>query len=130
MDDPIGQLGNYRVLRLLGQGAFADVYLGEHIHLRTQAAIKTDELIGIECHHLGLAVTSVVFPGETDFAVGERDEPAVGDGDAMGIGRHDVQRSHRRSIRQQACHLLCLLWPTARLRLPRQWNGRCVAGHQ
>ncbi len=33
-------LGNYRILRLLGQGGFADVYLGEHIHLRTQAAIK------------------------------------------------------------------------------------------
>jgi serine/threonine protein kinase len=34
------QLGNYRILRLLGQGSFADVYLGEHIHLHTQAAIK------------------------------------------------------------------------------------------
>jgi serine/threonine protein kinase len=35
-----GNLGNYRVMRLIGQGGFADVYLGEHIHLRTQAAIK------------------------------------------------------------------------------------------
>ncbi len=34
------QLGNYRLTRLLGQGGFADVYLGEHIHLNTQAAIK------------------------------------------------------------------------------------------
>src|ERR1700730_14817405 len=34
------QLGNYRLIRLLGQGGFADVYLGEHIHLRTRAAIK------------------------------------------------------------------------------------------
>jgi WD40 repeat protein/tRNA A-37 threonylcarbamoyl transferase component Bud32 len=34
------QLGNYRLTRLLGQGAFADVYLGEHIYLKTQAAIK------------------------------------------------------------------------------------------
>src|SRR5579859_8061349 len=34
------QLGNYRLLRLLGRGSFADVYLGEHIHLNTQAAIK------------------------------------------------------------------------------------------
>src|SRR5215472_13184526 len=33
-------LGNYRILRMLGQGSFADVYLGEHIHLHTQAAIK------------------------------------------------------------------------------------------
>ncbi|MFL5586025.1 MAG: WD40 repeat domain-containing serine/threonine protein kinase [Ktedonobacteraceae bacterium] len=34
------QLGNYRLTRLLGQGGFADVYLGEHIYLKTQAAIK------------------------------------------------------------------------------------------
>jgi len=34
------QLGNYRLIRLLGQGGFADVYLAEHIHLNTQAAIK------------------------------------------------------------------------------------------
>jgi serine/threonine protein kinase len=41
MNEYVGQqLGNYRLLRLIGQGGFADVYLGEHIHLRTQAAIK------------------------------------------------------------------------------------------
>ena len=34
------QLGNYRLVHLLGRGSFADVYLGEHIHLDTQAAIK------------------------------------------------------------------------------------------
>jgi len=34
------QLGNYRLIRLLGQGGFAEVYLGEHIHLGTKAAIK------------------------------------------------------------------------------------------
>lgn len=28
------------MVQLLGQGGFADVYLGEHIHLQTQAAIK------------------------------------------------------------------------------------------
>lgn len=41
MADFVGQqLGNYRIIRLLGQGGFADVYLGEHIHLSTLAAIK------------------------------------------------------------------------------------------
>jgi len=41
MTDLIGhQLGNYRLIRLLGHGGFADVYLGEHIHLNTLAAIK------------------------------------------------------------------------------------------
>src|SRR5437764_1884014 len=41
MADRVGQqLGNYRLVRLLGQGGFAEVYLGEHIHLGTQSAIK------------------------------------------------------------------------------------------
>lgn len=41
MQDFIGQqLGNYRLLGLIGHGAFANVYLGEHIYLRTQVAIK------------------------------------------------------------------------------------------
>jgi eukaryotic-like serine/threonine-protein kinase len=41
MADRVGQqLGNYRLNRLLGQGGFADVYLGEHVYLKTQAAIK------------------------------------------------------------------------------------------
>ena len=34
------QLGNYRLVRHLGHGGFADVYLGIHVHLKTQAAIK------------------------------------------------------------------------------------------
>ncbi|HXX78105.1 MAG TPA: serine/threonine-protein kinase, partial [Ktedonobacteraceae bacterium] len=34
------QLGNYRIVRLLGQGAFADVYLAKHLHLNTKVAIK------------------------------------------------------------------------------------------
>ena len=41
MNDRIGQqLGNYRLLRLIGRGGFADVYLGKHLHLNTLAAIK------------------------------------------------------------------------------------------
>ena len=27
------QLGNYRLIQLLGKGAFADVYLGEHLYV-------------------------------------------------------------------------------------------------
>jgi serine/threonine protein kinase len=34
------QFGSYRLLRLLGQGGFAEVYLGEHIHLGSQVAVK------------------------------------------------------------------------------------------
>src|SRR5215472_4016826 len=41
MEDRIGQkIGNYRLISILGQGGFAEVYLGEHLHLQTQAAIK------------------------------------------------------------------------------------------
>jgi serine/threonine protein kinase len=34
------QLGNYRLLRLLGCGGFAEVYLDQHIHLQSHAAVK------------------------------------------------------------------------------------------
>jgi predicted ATPase/DNA-binding CsgD family transcriptional regulator len=34
------RLGNYRLIQLLGKGAFADVYLGEHLYLSNPVAIK------------------------------------------------------------------------------------------
>src|SRR5579863_8884062 len=41
MIDRVGQqLGNYRLIRLLGRGGFAEVYVGEHLLLGTQAAVK------------------------------------------------------------------------------------------
>src|SRR5207249_5219547 len=41
MQEHVGQeLGNYQLMQLLGQGHWASVYLGEHLHLHTQAAIK------------------------------------------------------------------------------------------
>src|SRR5690242_13441910 len=41
MTDYIGrQFGNYTLTRLLGKGGFAEVYLGEHIYLKSLAAIK------------------------------------------------------------------------------------------
>jgi serine/threonine protein kinase len=41
MVDRIGQqLGNYRLVSLLGQGAYAEVYLGQHVRFKQQAAIK------------------------------------------------------------------------------------------
>lgn len=56
MAERIGQqFGNYRLVRLLGKGGFADTYLGEHIHLKTFAAIKVlQTLLGqleIEAFH-------------------------------------------------------------------------------
>jgi serine/threonine protein kinase len=40
-EDLVGQqVGDYRLIDWLGRGGFADVYLGEHIYLKTQGAIK------------------------------------------------------------------------------------------
>ncbi len=47
--DRVGQrFGNYRLSRLIGQGGFAEVYLGEHLFLDTQTAIKVlhTQLVG------------------------------------------------------------------------------------
>jgi len=41
MADRIGQrFGEYRLIRFLGKGSFGDVYLGEHLHDNTLAAVK------------------------------------------------------------------------------------------
>jgi serine/threonine protein kinase len=41
MPERVGQqLGNYHLTKQLGHGGFADVYLGEHVYLKTLAAIK------------------------------------------------------------------------------------------
>ncbi len=41
MGDRSGQqFGNYRLIRLLGKGGFAEVYLGTHLYIKRQAAIK------------------------------------------------------------------------------------------
>jgi serine/threonine protein kinase len=47
--DRVGQrFGNYRLVRMIGQGGFAEVYLGEHLFLDTQTAIKVlqTQLVG------------------------------------------------------------------------------------
>jgi serine/threonine protein kinase len=54
MVDRLGQqLGNYRLVSLLGQGGYAEVYLGQHVRLDLQAAIKVlhTHLTGSEAEH-------------------------------------------------------------------------------
>ncbi len=41
MTDHVGQqFGNYRLISLLGQGGYAEVYLGQHVRFKQQAAMK------------------------------------------------------------------------------------------
>src|SRR6266487_672940 len=41
MADLVGQqLGNYRLIQLVGRGGFSEVYLGEHVFLKTRVAVK------------------------------------------------------------------------------------------
>ena len=54
MADRVGQqFGNYRLVSLLGQGGYAEVYLGQHVRLSLQAAIKVLHayLTGQEAEH-------------------------------------------------------------------------------
>src|SRR5258706_4248065 len=48
------QLGSYRLMRLLGRGGFAEVYLGEHVRLNSYAAVKVlnSQIAGSEVESL------------------------------------------------------------------------------
>ncbi|EFH86011.1 protein kinase domain-containing protein [Ktedonobacter racemifer] len=44
MVDRVGaQFGSYQLVRLLGEGSYAEVYLGQHLYLERQAAIKVQQ---------------------------------------------------------------------------------------
>ena len=51
----------------------------------------TDELVGVERHHLGLVVGAIILPAEADATVLAGEEPAVGDRDAMGVAAEIVE---------------------------------------
>ena len=54
MADRLGQhFGNYRLVALLGQGGYAEVYLGQHVRFNQQAAIKVlhAHLSDVEAKH-------------------------------------------------------------------------------
>jgi ABC-type transport system substrate-binding protein/tRNA A-37 threonylcarbamoyl transferase component Bud32 len=62
MVDRVGQqLGNYRLVRLLGQGGYAEVYLGQHVRFKQQAAIKVlhAHLRGQEIEHFQLEAETI-----------------------------------------------------------------------
>ena len=57
------------------------------------------ELVGCQRHHLGLTFSPVVLPGEAHLAIGEPDQPAVGEGNAVRvaaeIGEHLLRTCER-----------------------------------
>ena len=69
MVDRLGQqLGNYRLISLLGQGGYAEVYLGQHVRLNQQAAIKVlhAHLTEQEAEHFqqeAQTIATLVHPG-------------------------------------------------------------------
>ncbi len=69
MGDRLGQqFGNYRLVSLLGQGGYAEVYLGQHVRLNQQAAIKVlhAHLSELEAEHFqqeAQTIATLVHPG-------------------------------------------------------------------
>jgi ABC-type transport system substrate-binding protein/serine/threonine protein kinase len=69
MTDRVGQqLGNYRLVSLLGQGGYAEVYLGQHVRLNQQAAIKVlhAHLTEQEAEHFqqeAQTISTLIHPG-------------------------------------------------------------------
>jgi peptide/nickel transport system substrate-binding protein len=62
------QFGNYRLVSLLGQGGYAEVYLGQHLRLNQQAAIKVlhAHLTDQEAEHFqqeAQTIATLVHPG-------------------------------------------------------------------
>jgi len=50
-----------------------------------------DKLVGVKRHYLGFVAGAIVLPTEADVATLARQEPAVGDGDAMGIAAQIIE---------------------------------------
>src|SRR5260370_14419843 len=69
MADRTGQqFGNYRLVSVLGQGGYAEVYLGQHVRLNQQAAIKVlhAHLTDQETEHFqeeAQTIATLVHPG-------------------------------------------------------------------
>jgi len=55
------------------------------------------ELFGSQSHEPLLVAVGRIAPAEGDVALGESDQPAVGDGDAMGVGAEIAQHMFRSS---------------------------------
>jgi hypothetical protein len=51
----------------------------------------TDELVGVERHHLGFVAGAIVLPTEADAGILTGEEPAVCDRDAMGVAPQIVE---------------------------------------
>ena len=81
MTDRLGQqLGNYKLLRLIGRGGFSEVYLGEHVYLKTQVAIKVLQAVADDAREAFLTeartIAGLVHPNIVrvlEFGIGGED---------------------------------------------------------
>ena len=74
----------------------ADAHEAARQQVQQEAA---QELIDRQSHEPLLVAVGGVAPAEGDVAVGESNQPAVGDGDAMGVGAEIAQHMFRSAER-------------------------------
>ena len=70
----------------------ADAYEARRQQMEQEAA---QELIDRQSHEPLLVAVRGIAPAEGDVAIGESNEPGVGDGDAMGVGAEIAQHMFR-----------------------------------
>lgn len=114
MADLIGQqFGNYRLTSLLGSGGFAEVYLGEHVRLSMQAAIKVlhARLVGDEgaaFQEEARTIAELIHPNiirVLDFDLQDGTPFLVLDYAAHGSLRQRHKRGERLSLEQVVVYL-------------------------
>jgi hypothetical protein len=95
--EQVACLGNVVGARAAGEQAV----VADAVEARRQDVDQeyADELGSSECHDLLTIATlgTIVLPSEGDTAQVARDQPAVGDGDAVGIARQIGQQAEIRS---------------------------------
>ena len=81
---PVGEEapGSRRRADLAGAGCVADALEPVGQNMQQEAA---HELVGVEDHALGSRRVAIIAPCKGDTGVVDRDEPVVGDGDAVGV---------------------------------------------
>ena len=78
----------FRSLSVSEEAEVADAHKAARQQVQEEAA---QELIDGQSHQPLLVAVSGVAPAESDVAIGESNQPVVGDGDAVGVGAEIAQ---------------------------------------